>query len=164
MRARTAAPDLDQLDEELPGWDYADAFEVPAGPDRPATAGEAATAIFRLSPAGRRVMRFRDVLVATVGLRSSSSAASGVLPVLRTARRVCVLGMDDRHLDFRVLVELDHDHDVVRCTTVVRRHHLGGRLYFGIVRPFHRLAVPRLLAGTVHRGWTLPLESEDDDA
>jgi hypothetical protein len=163
VRARTAAPDRHQLDEELPGWDYADAFEVPAGPDRPATAGEAARAIFQLSPAGRRVMRFRDLLVATVGLRSSSSAGSGVLPVMRTAQHLCVLGMDDRHLDFRVLVELDHDHQVVRCTTVVRRHHLGGRLYFALVRPFHRLAVPRLLTGTAERGWPSAVEREDDD-
>jgi hypothetical protein len=162
VRARTAAPDPDQLDEELPGWDYADTFEVPAGTSRPATAGEAASAIFRLSPAGRRIMRFRDVLAGTVRLRSSSSTASGVLPVLRTAQQVCVLGMDDRHLDFRVVVELDHE--VVRCTTVVRRHHLGGRLYFGVVRPFHRLAVPRLLAGAVDRGWAPPVGQEDDDA
>lgn len=164
MRARTAAPDPHQLDEELPGWDYADAFEVPAGPNGPATARGAASAIFRLSTAGRRVMRLRDVLVGTVGLRSSSSAGSGVLPVVRSARGVCVLGMDDRHLDFRVLVELDHDHDVVRCTTVVHRHHLGGRLYFGVVRPFHRLAVPRLLTATAERGWPSAVEKEDDDA
>ena len=161
MRARTAAPDVHLLDDELPGWDYADAFEVPAGPDRPASAGDAASGIFRLSPAGRRLMRLRDVLVAPVGLRSSSSAGPGVLPVVRTARNLCVLGMDDRHLDFRVLVELDHD--LVRCTTVVRRHHAGGRLYFAVVRPFHRLAVPRLLAATAERGWPSAVERNDDD-
>ena len=161
MRARTAAPDLDRLDEELPGWDYADTFEVPARPDRPATAGGAASAIFRLSPAGRCLMRLRDVLVGTVGLRSSSAGGSGVLPVVRTTQRLCVLGMDDRHLDFRVLVELDHD--LVRCTTVVRRHHIGGRLYFAVVRPFHRLAVPRLLAATAKRGWPSADERKNDD-
>lgn len=154
-------PDAHRLDEELPGWDYADAFEVPAGADRPSSAGEAASAIFRLSPAGRGLMRLRDVLVAPLGLRPSSSARSGVLPVVRTTPRLCVLGMDDRHLDFRVLVELDHDR--VRCTSVVRRHHVGGRLYFAVVRPFHRLAVPRLLGRTAERGWPSAVEREDDD-
>lgn len=161
MRARTALLDRHRLDEVLPGWDYADSFEVSAGFDRPASARQAAAAIFRLSPAGRSLMRMRDTLVAPAGLRSSSTADTGVLPVVRTTRDACVLGLDDRHLDFRVLVELAGEK--VRCTTVVHRHNLGGRLYFAVVRPFHRLAVPSLLARTAERGWPTTLEEKEQD-
>jgi Protein of unknown function (DUF2867) len=160
VRARTAPLNRQPLDVELPGWDYADSFQVPVGPNPPSSAGEAATAIFRPSPAGRVLMRLRDALVAPAGLHPSSPADTGVLPVLRMAPLLCVLGMDDRHLDFRVLIELDRD--VVRCTSVVRRHNQGGRLYFAVVRPFHRLAVPRLLARTAARGWPTTVQEEEN--
>lgn len=161
MTARTAPLDRRRLDDELPGWDYADSFEVTAGPDRPTTAGEAAASLFRLSPGGRRLMKLRDALVAPAGLHPSSTASTGVLPVLRTTPDLCVLGMDDRHLDFRVLVELDRDN--VRCTSAVRRHNVGGRLYFAVVRPFHRLAVPRLLVRTAVRGWPTATAIEESE-
>jgi hypothetical protein len=161
VRATTAPLDRQGLDAELPGWDYADSFQVAIGPDGPLSALEAAAAIFRLSTAGRILMRLRDVLVAPGGLHPSSPADTGVLPVIRTTPDLCVLGMDDRHLDFRVLVHLDPD--VVRCTSVVRRHNPGGRLYFAAVRPFHRLAVPRLLARTAARGWSTTCEGKEHD-
>jgi hypothetical protein len=75
----------------------------------------------------------------------------GLFPVLhRSADRV-VLGLDDRHLDFRVLVDVEPGR--VRCTTGVRRRPLG-RAYFAVVGPFHRSVVPAMLERAARRGWT----------
>jgi hypothetical protein len=59
-----------------------------------------------------------------------------------------VMGFDDAHLDFRVVVEVTSNcrRQQVTATTFVRtRNHLG-RLYLAAVKPFHRMIVPAMLA------------------
>jgi hypothetical protein len=87
-------------------------------------------------------------------LRPAVTKRGGVdlFPVLHAERQLVVVGFDDRHLDFRVLVELTSSH--VRCTTAVRRHNHFGRLYFAVVRGAHKRLVPHLLSRASERGWT----------
>jgi hypothetical protein len=71
----------------------------------------------------------------------------------QTSTRV-VCGLDDRHLDFRIIISVSAA--VARCTTVVRRHGWAGSAYFAVVGPFHRRLVPGLmrrgLAASAHEG------------
>ncbi|CUX09346.1 conserved hypothetical protein [Agrobacterium tumefaciens str. CFBP 5621] len=55
-----------------------------------------------------------------------------------------MLGFDDRHLDFRIVVDLEErgNGQMVIVTTIVRRKNLFGRLYLLVVEPFHRRIVP----------------------
>ncbi|WP_348626172.1 MULTISPECIES: DUF2867 domain-containing protein [unclassified Mesorhizobium] len=60
-----------------------------------------------------------------------------------------MLGLDDRHLDFRLLVEvrdLGMTCQEVAATTIVKTHNWLGRAYLAIVMPFHRIIVPAMLA------------------
>jgi hypothetical protein len=140
--------DAAALDVHLPGWDVADAYVVDSAP-QDATA--AARALFQTTGRGRAVLRLRDLLVRPLGLEPALGARHELFPVLhRSADRV-VLGLDDRHLDFRVLVDVSHGQ--VRCTTGVRRRRLG-RAYFAVVGPVHRRIVPRMLEGAARHGWT----------
>ena len=147
--ARPAAVDTVALDALLPRWDLADAYAVD-GPV-PADATTAARALFELSPRGRAVLGLRDLLVRPLRLEPALGERDELFPVLhRSADRV-VLGLDDRHLDVRVLVDVLPDE--VRCTTAVRRRPLG-RAYFAVVGPFHRRIVPGMLERAARRGWT----------
>jgi hypothetical protein len=140
--------DAAALDAFLPGWDTADAYVVDAAP---ADAGTAARALFAPTRRGRLVLGLRDLLVRPLRLQPALGARDEVFPVLhRSADRV-VLGLDDRHLDFRVLVDVQAGQ--VRCTTGVRRRPLG-RVYFAVVGPFHRRIVPGMLERAARRGWT----------
>lgn len=147
----TAPFDTAVLDVHLPGWDYADAYDVVvdgAGPASPLTAARCL-----LGPgSGRLVLRARDLLVSAVGLKPAVTGADELFPVLVDTPTLAVVGLDDAHLDFRILVSLEGPR--VRCVTVVRRHHALGRAYFAVVRPFHRRLVPYLLARAAQRGWT----------
>ena len=58
-----------------------------------------------------------------------------------------VAGFDDRHLDFRVVVDVTAagQGQQVTATTLVRTHNWLGRTYLAIILPFHRLVVRSLL-------------------
>lgn len=99
------------------------------------------------------LMAARNVLVTPFGLRTpvpgrtGAPEAIGAFPIVSEAPERLVAGFDDRHLDFRVVV------DVVRtgggsrvtATTLVRTHNLLGRAYLAAVLPFHRIIVPAML-------------------
>jgi Protein of unknown function (DUF2867) len=139
---------------QLPGWDYADAYEITAGRNGPADARTAARCLFDLSATGRATLRARDALARITSLKPAVTDAAELFPMQYVAEDLAVLGLDDRHLDFRVLVSVTAGR--VRCTTAVRRHNALGYAYFAAVTPFHRLAVPRLLARAAQRGWRAP--------
>jgi hypothetical protein len=139
------------LDAQLPGWDYADAYDVMVDDDGPDSALTAVRCLTAPGP-GQLVLRVRDLLVGAVGLKPAVTGAAELFPVLVETPHFAVVGLDDAHLDFRILVSVDRRS--VRCVTVVRRHNALGRAYFAVVRPFHRRLVPHLLARAAHRGWT----------
>ena len=62
------------------------------------------------------------------------------------------MGLDDRHLDFRVslrLLPVGGAAESLQLTTTVTFHGRLGRLYFALVRPFHRRIVPAMLRSAV---------------
>jgi hypothetical protein len=98
------------------------------------------------------VLRARDLLVGLVGLKPAVTGADELFPVLVDTPKLAVVGLDDAHLDFRIVISLERGR--VRCVTVVRRHNTLGHAYFAMVRPFHRRLVPYLLARAAQRRWT----------
>ncbi len=145
--------------DALPRVDYSDAYavEVP-----PATSARAlAEAVFASAPPWvAALMAIRHAVVAPLGLvatrRSIEHAARranrtgerlGVFPVLAEAPEELLLGLDDRHLDFRVSVRILEDAGRRRgvVSTLVRIHNALGRAYFGVVKPFHRIVVPAMM-------------------
>ncbi len=129
--------------EVLPGWDYADAFEVELDPAHPVDATTVARALLTPSGSMRRVLAVRDLLVRSLGLRPAEGGDELLFPVFEHTSHRVVSGLDDRHLDFRVIVTVSPG--AARCTTVVRRHGRLGRGYFAVVGPFHRRLVLRLM-------------------
>jgi hypothetical protein len=139
----------------LPEADFADAFSLTI--DDPTV--DAITAAHRAieRPPGwiSSLMRLRDSIVKPLGLRTGNDAALarmdriGVFPVLsRTPERV-VLGLDDKHLNFRLAIDvatLDARRREIVATTLVQTHNWLGRAYLALILPFHRRIVPALMA------------------
>ena len=91
------------------------------------------------------VMRHFDVKTAS-DLRQIASTNERIdfFPILSANERELVLGEDDRHLDFRISLLVEHqpdDADLLIATTVVRCHNALGRIYLKIIAPFHHLVV-----------------------
>lgn len=137
-------------------WDYADAYalRLPAGyPTDPLLWRQR---VFGSSPPWlRQLMRVRDLAVAPFGLRTDADRPDlAALPVLANTATEVLMGEDDRHLDFRVVLRIEPaDTQGARLvlTTVVRFHNLLGRLYFLPVGPVHRWLVPVMLRRAVAR-------------
>lgn len=138
---RVAVPAA-EASEVLPGWDYADAYECrwsSPEPDAMAVAG----ALLGPTRSATRILAARDRLAAPWGVQPAHQGDVLLFPVQSVAPGRVVCGMDDRHLDFRVIITMADG--MARCTTVVRRHGFAGAAYFAIVGPFHRRLVPRLM-------------------
>ena len=145
----------------LVGAGFADAYRVSVG--GPATdARAAAQRLFAGTPRWIRVLlAVRNRLGALVrlkgadetafdyGLPSESRRRIGFFPVVSETPNRVVLGFDDWHLDFRVIVDvsaLAADRQQVTTTTLVRTHNRAGRAYLAAIMPFHRIIVRTLLA------------------
>jgi hypothetical protein len=137
---------------ELPAADWADCFEI-IRTGRPLTAREAAERSLSTFPLWIRIlMRLRDGLVAPFGLKTTTSLNAdrrvGFFPVLDENAGRIVLGLDDRHLDFRVVVETgiaDARGQTIRLTTLVHRKARFGTVYLATITPFHRRIVASML-------------------
>jgi hypothetical protein len=148
----------------FPGVDYVDAYAV--NPPPAASARTFAEAVFASSQrwiAG--LMALRNTIVRPLGLIASRSAVEhaaaangsgariGIFPVLAEAEDEVLLGLDDRHLDFRLSVRvLDDGRERLGVVATSVRFHGGlGRAYFVPVRPAHRLIVPAMLRAGAQR-------------
>jgi hypothetical protein len=136
----------------LAGAQFVDAFslEVDGGA---LDARHAAEKMFARSPAWiDALLRLRNMIVAPLGLKTSGAKETvremiGMFPVLSETPDRLVAGFNDKHLDFRVVVDVATfpDNQQVTATTLVLTHNLLGRAYLAIIMPFHRLIVPAMM-------------------
>lgn len=142
----------------LPSADFSDAFAIDVH-DMNLDAFEATRLAFAQPPgwiAG--LLATRNFLVAPFGLKSGAEAElSSIppmgLPVFASSPERVVVGLDDKHLDFRLIVdvkELMAGTCRVTATTLVHRNNLLGRFYLATVMPFHKTIVPALLSRLVN--------------
>jgi hypothetical protein len=143
MTRPTAIPAVPCADSDriLPGHQFADAYKVPA--PRGVDAITATRMAFGHGPAWIRVlMGLRNRLGRVVGLKRSP--ASG-FPVIRQSPDEVLMGLDDKHLDFRIVVTVAGGFATV--TTIVRWHNAWGRAYLAAIMPFHRAIAARMVEG-----------------
>lgn len=99
------------------------------------------------------LLRIRNLIVGFFGLKSAELELTnqdkiGGFPVIGHDDQHVLLGFDDRHLDFRIIVTVEPDGaglQHVSLTTLVKRHNLFGRIYILVITPFHKLIVKTFL-------------------
>jgi hypothetical protein len=147
-----AVPDA-EAGRLLAGAQFMDAFRVTI---QGATldARQAAEKMLQHQPRWiRSLIALRDLCVTPFGLKTADAARGsttnrvGFFPVLGETPQRIVAGLNDRHLDFRLVVEVAGSDagQSVTATTVVLTHNRLGRAYLAIIMPFHRLIVRSML-------------------
>jgi hypothetical protein len=148
----TAAPDA-EASALLAGAQFIDAYSVTIQ-GIALDARQAAEKMLQHQPRWiRSLMTLRDLCVTPFGLmtadgaRGSATDRVGFFPVLGETPQRIVAGLNDRHLDFRVVVKVTDSGagQSVTATTVVLTHNWLGRTYLAIILPFHRLIVRSML-------------------
>ena len=160
-------PRSSTIRKSLPTVHYLDAFAMPLPISLSAIV--VARGLFEQAPAWVvGLMRLRNALVRWLGLRPAAGD-SGPRPVGEPLRpgdwlgpfqafaatpTEVVLGLDDKHLDFRVSVLVERQaagSATAWVSTAVHFHNAFGRWYFALIRPFHGLVVRALLRGAQRR-------------
>jgi len=130
----------------LPGCDFADTFAVtvPQAVEAPAVAAMA----FATPPDWvSALMGVRNAVMGRLGYKTAKLRMG--FPVLSSAPDQVLMGLDDGHLDFRAVVRVEraaHGESRITLTTLVKRHNTLGRVYLGVIMPFHKLIVRSMLA------------------
>lgn len=137
----------------LPGAQFGDAFRITVeGP-----ALEARRAAEKMLARGPRwiesLLALRNRMVAPFGLKTPVPGKTkpvdsiGIFPVISETPERLVAGLNDKHLDFRVVVDVaaSGQGQDVTATTLVRTHNLLGSVYLATIMPFHRMIVRALL-------------------
>lgn len=138
----------------LPGADFGDRFALTVDGQN-LDAAEGSRRVFGHAPPWiRGLLGLRNLMTAPFGLKPGRDRTTpaapqiGIFPVISQSPGEVVMGLNDRHLDFRVSLEvrtLDAGRQDVSVSTAVRTHNLFGRGYLAVVKPFHRLIVPTML-------------------
>jgi hypothetical protein len=146
----------------LPRIDFADAFKCLLPAEQPQTIDSVTRAIFLTMPPWiSQLLELRNVIVRPFGLKTSIDTvpsgdqdelqlgtAVGVFEVLdRKQSDEIMLGEDDKHLDYRVSIQLEREEEKcwVVVSTVVKFNNWLGRAYFAPVRPVHKIIVPAMM-------------------
>ena len=154
---KVAAVTPPNLESVLPDANFTDAYEV-------VVKQRAGSLIFV-----RRIMSsmpnwvsallsLRNAMMATLGLKTdevpSPGEKFGMFPVISTNDNRTILGFDDKHLDFRLVLDAAPAADQstkVTLSTVVKTHNLFGKAYLAVVMPFHRVIARTMLARVATR-------------
>jgi len=138
----------------LPGAQFADSFAIVVS--GALTARRAAEKMFNRRRGWQSaLLKIRDSAVKPFGLKASDAKPPsgarmiGIFPVISETPARLVAGFDDKHLDFRVIVDVFPESAGTRVvtTTLVLKHNLLGRAYLAAILPFHRVIVRSMLNG-----------------
>jgi hypothetical protein len=137
----------------LAGAQFVDAFRIEVD-DRAFDARQAAERTIARQPRwAEALLTLRNILVAPFGLKTSGASTTapremvGIFPIVSERPDRLVAGFNDKHLDFRVVVDVATSGATqkVTLTTLVLTHNRLGRTYLAVIMPFHRLIVRTLL-------------------
>lgn len=137
----------------LPGAQFGDSFRITVD-DGMLSARQAAERMFLQQPGWiTSLMKLRNLLVTPFGLKrpiqrkTVARDSIGPFPVISETPQRLVAGFNDKHLDFRIVVDVSGlaPNRQVSATTLVKTNNLLGRTYLTVIMPFHRLIVPAML-------------------
>ncbi|AKS45625.1 Protein of unknown function [Octadecabacter temperatus] len=108
------------------------------------------------------LLALRNKIVAPLGLKTETDASSGdsenlIFPTTYESVDEIILGTDDKHLNFRIAVR--REAGMIHMATWVHRNNLMGRIYLGLVMPFHILIVRDAMRRIARHGTAAPIAS-----
>jgi hypothetical protein len=152
MTVEDVAPRSD-LNPLLPGAQFMDAYRLEVYGEN-LDARKAAERMMARAPRWvDMLVALRNIIVAPFGLKTSGEDRRaprdiiGIFPVVSETPERLVAGFNDKHLDFRVVVDVatSGQRQSITATTLVLTHNRLGRTYLTVITPFHRLVVRAML-------------------
>ena len=160
---KTTLPATSLLRKDLLNYHYIDSYKSEFKPtDNQFTATYVGRAFFSSAPKWiEKLFDLRNKIVAVFGLKTSTKNQEindckfnigerlGLFQVFDKNENELILGEDDKHLNFRISLFIDHQSKEIIITTTVIYNNWFGKLYFLPVKPFHRFIVPSMLIAII---------------
>jgi hypothetical protein len=160
--ARLAIARLGLLEGALTRIDYRDTYGRVFSIDKDASLHSVLGVLFQSPDWVLFLLRLRDCIVRPFGLKTADEiegetqdkSLDAPFHILAESPDGCemLMGEDDKHLNFRVIIrrepfstDAENTSSLITISTAVTLHNGFGRLYFFIIKPFHRLIVASLL-------------------
>ncbi len=149
---KVAAVTPPNLESVLPAANFIDAYQVVVQH----RAGSHVLVKHIMSAMPRWVsglLSLRNAMMAPLGLKTDDAPSAGekfgMFPVISSTENRTILGFDDKHLDFRLVLDampVADQSTKVTLSTAVKTHNHFGRIYLAVVLPFHRIIARTMLA------------------
>lgn len=113
------------------------------------------------------LFKLRNILVRPFGLKSDEIAdrntklksmiinggSVGVMSLVAKSDNETILMLSDRHLDAyaSIYTENEKESQIITTITLVRFHNTFGRIYFTVIKPFHKIVVKAGMRSTLKR-------------
>ena len=96
---------------------------------------------------GLKTGGIEDIYDNSERLNIKQSQSIGDFFILLKGEKFLITELKDKHLDFRfsILIRENEGITKVSLSTIVKLNNYFGRIYFFLVKPFHRLIVPNIL-------------------
>lgn len=151
---REPVTSFDEMKDLLENLEYADTY---ATTNRENSLEEVANLIFSYAPMWiRSLLKVRNFMVRLAGLKAvvpegdapklKEGGYVGLFKVFCLNTDEIVLGLDDKHLNFRVRIwDNTAEKYNIKVTTLVAYNNWFGRAYMTLIKPFHHLVVRRMV-------------------
>jgi hypothetical protein len=141
-------------DRLLPGANFGDTYSLAVNGLKLNALGASQLVFGRGPGLVKCLLALRNLIVKPFGLTPGrervrhASPHIGFFPVISQSTDHVLLGLDDRHLNFRVSIEVKEcgaGWQEISVSTAIKTYNLLGRVYLAIVKPFHWIVVPAML-------------------
>ncbi|MDR3140363.1 MAG: DUF2867 domain-containing protein [Tannerellaceae bacterium] len=124
--------------------DYCDSYRIKKSVGE--NIEEITNRIFKLPKWVNRLLKTRDLLVKPFGLKTTKDTESGKLfPIIAQNENEIIMGINDRHLNFRVSILTNNEKSSICLTTIVHYNNVWGKVYFSFIKPFHKIIVHAMM-------------------
>ena len=153
---KSSLPSVSKINKFIDRNDYEDCYSFTI-PNNTKSIQELYISIFSSAPKwGDKLMTLRNKIVHLFGLKTEMTKnldsqfevgdKIGIFTIYDIQENEIIAGENDKHLDFRVsILRIVNKETKVFVSTLVQYHNWFGKLYFFIVKPFHKIVVKSLI-------------------
>ncbi len=145
-------PDNSIIMKGLDTVDYSDSYRIET--ESSETIDAITTKMFRITPLEKFLVTIRNGVVRFFGLKTDFGESNEadyypvgtkavVFTVIDRNDNEIVMAENDKHLYFRtsMMLEVDGTRKGIYCTTLVKYNNRLGKMYFFVIKPFHKYLI-----------------------
>jgi hypothetical protein len=138
MEKKNTPPENSRISVDFWTVDYCDSYRIKKTTGE--NVEEIANQLFKAPKWVDGLMKIRDCSVRPLGLKTAKEIESDkIFPVIAQTENEIIMGINDRHLNFRVSIWIDREKSYIHVTTLVQYNNRLGKVYFLLIKPFHNL-------------------------